>query len=276
MTHSYLTASLAQTMSEAFSGPARSVLGSPFGHMPLFKDDDPGVQIQTELKKIEDGIWKKTEKRLEEVKAGIKVKDYDTELAALEKEHAEVKSQLTEVQTQLGRLDVTGGSQGSERKSPGQLLVESKNFDTAKTGERFIVGAEVKALSSGAGSAGVLVTQPQRLALYEQPEEPHIRDLFAQGQTSSTSLVFPVRKTLTNAAAMVAELGLKPETDMTFEDKTFPVRKIAHIAKLSDEILADAPAIQSYVDTQLIEGLKDVEDVQLLKGNGTGQNLTGV
>ncbi|AFD25820.1 phage major capsid protein [Deinococcus gobiensis] len=280
MTHrSYLIASLAQTMSEAFSAPARSgspLLGGALGHMPLFDGGDAGAQIQAELKKIEDGIWKKTEKRLEEVKAGIKVKDYDAELAALEKEHTEVKTQLTEVQTQLGRLDVTGGGKGSERKSAGQLLVESKGFDTAKQGERFVVGTEVKALSSAAGSAGVMVTQPQRLGIYEQPEEPHIRDLFSQGQTSNSSLVFPVRKTLTNAAAMVAELAQKPESDMTFEDKTFPVRKIAHFVKLSDEILADAPAIQSYVDTQLIEGLKDVEDVQLLKGNGVGQNLTGV
>lgn len=275
MNKSLTTAHLALMMGAALAAPSRSIMGGPMGHAPKFDGDDPTAPIMAELKKIETGILQKTEKRMDEIKAGIKVKDYDTELANLEKEHTELKASMTDVQTKLGRLGTSGGDT-SERKSAGQLLVESKGFDGAKQGERFIVGAEVKALTSAAGSAGVLANQPQRLAMYELPEEPHIRDLFAQGTTQSSSLVFPVRKTLTNAAAMVAELAQKPETDMTFEDKTFPVRKIAHFAKLSDEILMDAAAIQSYVDAQLIEGLRDVEDVQLLKGNGTGQNLTGV
>ncbi|ALW89626.1 phage major capsid protein [Deinococcus actinosclerus] len=274
MTHSKdaLLASLALSMSEAFSGPARS--GKMFGGpATLWDGDEPS--IAQELKKIEDGIWKKTEKRLEEIKAGSRVKDYDTELAGLEKEHAEIKASLLDVQTKLGRLGASGG-EGGEIKSAGQLLVESKGFEGAKRGQRFIATAEVKALSTGAASAGVMARQPQRLAQYEVPDEPHIRDLFAQGTTQASSLVFPVRKTLTNAAAMVAELAAKPESDMTFEDRTFPVRKIAHYVKVSDELLDDAPGIQSYIDAQLIEGLRDVEDVQLLKGNGTGQNLTGV
>lgn len=268
-------ASLAPLMSEAFSGPASSTkMFGGFG-TPLFDEADPTAQVLAELKKIEEGIWSKTEKRLEEVKSGLKVKDYDPELKSLESEHAELKGKVTEIETKMGRLGVTGGLRQGETKSAGQQLVEAKGFDGVKQGERFLVSAEVKTLSSAAASAGVLV-QPQRLGLYEAPTEPHVRDLFTQGTTGSSSLTFPVRKVWTNNADMVAELGQKPESDFTFEDKTFPVRKIAHFVKLSDEILEDAAAIQSYVDAQLIEGLKDKEDLQLLKGNGVGQNLTGV
>lgn len=276
MKKAMLIASLATQMGMALSGPSTGILGGPMGHMPKFDGDDPVAPIMAELKKIEDGILAKTEKRMDEIKSGLKVKDYDTELANLEKEHAEVKTALKDVQVKLGRLDVTGGTDGSEYKTPGQMLVESKGFEGVKRGQRFVATAEVKALSTGAASAGVMARQPQRLPQYEMPEEPHIRDLFSQGSTQASSLVFPVRKTLTNAAAMVAELAAKPESDMTFEDKTFPVRKIAHYVKVSDELLDDAPGIQSYIDAQLIEGLRDVEDGQLLKGNGTGQNLTGV
>ena len=262
---------LAMDMSLALSGPSRGMFGLK---MPLYDDADPTAPILAELKKIEDGIWKKTEKRLDDMKEGIKVRDYDTELKALETEQAEVKKMLTEVQTKANRME--GGQQPDGHRSPGQQLIEAKSFEGAKRGERFVSSVEVKALSSSPASAGNLVAQPQRLPIYERPEEPHIRDLFSAGTTGGSSLIFPVRKTLTNAAAMTAELALKPESDMTFEDRTFPVRKIAHFVKLSDEILDDAPAIQSYVDAQLIEGLRDVEDVQLLKGNGVGQNLTGV
>ncbi|MFC4426211.1 phage major capsid protein [Deinococcus navajonensis] len=265
---------LATLMGQAYAGPSMS--GKMFGPAPtLFDDADPTAGIMAELSKIETGILAKTEKRMEEIKSGIKVKDYDSELANLEKEHTEVKKQLTDLEAKLGRLDVTTGLRQGEVKTAGQQLIESKGFDGAKQGERFLISAEVKALTSAAGSVGVLV-QPQRLGMYEAPTEPHLRDLFAQGTTTSSSLVFPVRKTWTNNADMVAELGLKPESDLVFEDKTFPVRKIAHFVKLSDEILDDAAAIQSYVDAQLIEGLREKEDGQLLKGNGTGQNLTGV
>jgi HK97 family phage major capsid protein len=271
---STLTSALASDMGAALSGPARnsSMFGGP---TPLFDDADPVAPLMAELKNIETRLGTKFEARLTEIKAGQKVPDLDPKIMQLEAEHTQIKADLDGLKAQANRLDLSGAGQ-PERKSAGQLLIESKNFESAKQGERFVVSAEVKALTTAAGSAGVLANQPQRLPFYEGPQEPHIRDLFAQGSTTSSSLVFPVRKTLTNAAAMVAELGLKPESDMTFEDKTFPVRKIAHTAKLSDEILEDAAAIQSYVDMQMIEGLRDVEDVQLLKGNGTGQNLTGV
>lgn len=270
------TAHLALMLGAALAAPSRSVLGAPMGHAPKFDGDDPVAPIMAELGKIEKGILAKTEKRMEEIKAGIKVKDYDAELASLEKEHGEIKGALQEVQTKLGRLDVTGGGSGTEYKTPGQQLIESKGYLEREKGERFVANVQVKAISTGLASAGVMARQPQRLPQYELPEEPHIRDLFSQGSTEASSLVFPVRKTLTNAAAMVAELAAKPESDMTFEDKTFPVRKLAHYVKVSDELLDDAPGIQSYIDAQLIEGLRDVEDVQLLKGNGVGQNLTGV
>ncbi len=249
-----------------------------------YGDDDPVAVVKEELKSLETRIVKLQDDRFEQFKAGLSLPDTDKRLTALEKQHAdataEMKGLMEEAQKKLGRLENGGGGEGEgERRSPGQQLVESKSFkDNVRPGERerFVAKAEVKALSTQAGSAAKLVTQPQRLAMFEAPDEPHIRDLFAQGTTTSQQLTFPVRVTYTNNAGMVAELAQKPESDMTFDDKTFPVRKIAHFVRLSDELLADAPAIQSYVDAQLIEGLKDKEDVQLIKGDGTGQNLTGV
>ena len=75
---------------------------------------------------------------------------------------------------------------------------------------------------------------------------------------------------------MVPEGGVKPQSDFTFEMVTTEVKKIAHYIKASDEILEDAPALRSYIDAQLIDGLREVEDAQILKGDGTGQNLLGL
>lgn len=253
-------------------------------HTPLHDDADPVTPVLEALKGVEARIQKNMEERIEKKSLGE-----NKELKKLEEQHEqlsqELKGQLDEVKKTLGRLDLTAGlSQGNARKSPGSHLVDSEEFKAVsedfrtKNGRRFTTRVEfdVKALTTADASAGALVVQPQRLDFQARPTEPHIRDLFAQGDTNATSLVFPVRTAYTNNAAMVPEMGLKPESDMTFDDQTFPVRKMAHYVKVSDELLADAPGFRSYIDAQLIEGLADVEDVQLLRGDGLGNNLTGI
>jgi HK97 family phage major capsid protein len=58
--------------------------------------------------------------------------------------------------------------------------------------------------------------------------------------------------------------------------KQAPVRTLAHIFKVSRQILDDAPSLASYINKRGTFGLKTVEETQLLTGNGTGQNLNGI
>src|SRR5690606_12877801 len=51
---------------------------------------------------------------------------------------------------------------------------------------------------------------------------------------------------------------------------------IAHLFKASRQVLEDAAQLASYIDKRARDGLADVEEAQLLNGNGTGQNLTGL
>ena len=74
----------------------------------------------------------------------------------------------------------------------------------------------------------------------------------------------------------MAEGTLKPESTLKLDLKNAPVRKIAHWFLASAEILSDAPGLRSMIDNRLRYGLAFVEDVQLLKGDGTGQNLLGI
>ena len=230
--------------------------------------------IQEALASIEANLGTKLETRLNEIKAGLNVPDQDAKIKQLEAEYAQLKADLQGLEAKANRLDLTGGLRAGERKSSGELFVESQEFKGRASG-RFSVTMEQKALTSAAGSIGSTL-QPQILAFQDAPTEPHIRDLLPSGQTTSSVLKFPQRKSLTNNAAMVAEGAAKPQSDFTFEMVTTEVKKIAHYIKASDEILADAPALRSYIDAQLIEGLREVEDAQILKGDGTGQNLLGL
>ncbi len=80
----------------------------------------------------------------------------------------------------------------------------------------------------------------------------------------------------TNAAAPVAEGTLKPESNITFTKETANVKTIAHWIQASRQIMDDAPALQSYINSRMMYGLALVEENQMLNGDGTGDNLQGL
>lgn len=80
----------------------------------------------------------------------------------------------------------------------------------------------------------------------------------------------------TNNAAEVAQAAAKPESAITFEQYNVPIETVAHWIKVSNQLLADAPAVASYIDTRLRDGLAQRVDAQLLNGNGTTPNLSGL
>lgn len=80
----------------------------------------------------------------------------------------------------------------------------------------------------------------------------------------------------TNDASEVAQGTAKPESDVTFEQYNVPITTVAHFIKVSNQLLADAPAVASYIDTRLRDGLAQHVDKQLLLGDGTAPNLSGL
>ena len=73
-----------------------------------------------------------------------------------------------------------------------------------------------------------------------------------------------------------AELDTIPEKDFEFQEFKAYLKKIAVINKHSVEILKDAPQLVAAIKGWLQEDVNIVTDAQLLTGNGSGDNLTGV
>jgi HK97 family phage major capsid protein len=103
-----------------------------------------------------------------------------------------------------------------------------------------------------------------------------VADLMASGQATSNAIIYMVETLFTNAAAPVAEGGAKPESALTFDQRTDPVSKIAHWLPVTEELLEDVPAMQAYIDARLELGVQLAEEDQLLNGNGTPPNLMGI
>lgn len=103
-----------------------------------------------------------------------------------------------------------------------------------------------------------------------------VRSLLGQANTTSNAVSYRRETGFTNAAAPVAEAALKPESNITFEEVTAPVRTLAHWIKLSRQVLDDDGQLRSEIDTTLRYGLGYVVEGQLLHGDGSGQNLHGL
>jgi HK97 family phage major capsid protein len=103
-----------------------------------------------------------------------------------------------------------------------------------------------------------------------------IRELFRSIPVTSNMVNSLRELAFTNNAAEVSQGAAKAESDATFEQYNVPITTVAHFIKVSNQLLADSPAIIAYIDTRARDGLAQRIDAQLLNGNGTSPNLSGL
>lgn len=103
-----------------------------------------------------------------------------------------------------------------------------------------------------------------------------VADVLPQFTTESNSIEFTRELLATNNAAETAEGVAMPESAITFELDNEPVRTIGTFLKASTQIIDDAPALESYINTRLRHFVDYRVDQQLVTGDGTGQNLSGM
>ena len=202
-----------------------------------------------------------------------------------------------------------------QAKTFGQLFVESDAYqgfvkqyarngvipDALKGLQSAGFAADVKDLITGVSntSGGALITND----VYSQitdlvgSRELTMRDVVTKSTTQSDTVEFVRVTTKTSAAAAVAEAttsasptapgsagplvpaaggGYKPESGMAFERVSTAVKTLAHWIPITKRAAADAGQVRTMVDVFLREGLADILDSQMLTGNGSGENLTGI
>jgi HK97 family phage major capsid protein len=173
---------------------------------------------------------------------------------------------------------LNGGRNGANMPSPFQ-------YNGSLTGG-YGVKDVYSALPTGTpGSFGTIqrdpmVTQPTRTK--------RVRDLFPSRSTTAAVIEYfrhlgftTPGTTASNNAAMVAErsggtFGAKPQSSFQFVGQQAPVRTLAHWEAAHRNVLADEPQLRSIIDNELMYGLRLQEDFQILRGDGTGENLEGI
>lgn len=103
-----------------------------------------------------------------------------------------------------------------------------------------------------------------------------IASLLPQGTTESPLIRYLVETAVTNAAAATAEGGLMPESAISFDKADEVLHSIKTFLPITDEMLADWLQTMSYVDARLMLFVDQAEEIQLLKGDGSGENMVGL
>lgn len=248
------------------------------------------------------GIWAKAEEEEREtssdergevekhLKAIEQLKEKKAEIEEAIKVEAEVKRVSQEMGPSDG-LELKNGADSIEPtyhvKTVGEQFVESEGYralrDRIKSGNGVPQNAstgpvELKAgtlLEGGQGAGLIPVPQVVSGQVETLFQRLTIADVLPSGQASSNSLRYIVEGTATNGADTVAEGEEKPASDLALSTVDEPIQKIATVLTVSDEMLEDAAAVQSYINGRLSLFVKITEEDQLIRGSGTPPDISG-
>lgn len=196
----------------------------------------------------------------------------------LTKEMAALTDQLTAIQQKGVKMD-----KGQKPQSLGEQFVNSDAFKNYRNGSankakiEFQNNTIIGEGGSPQNPTDDIVPKQYMPGIVGGAFRPlQILDAIPTGTATGNTVHYTRELLYTNAAAETAEGGQKPETTLTFEGVDTPVRTIAHFLKVSKQVLDDAPALRTYIDTRMSYGVRLRAEQQVVNGNGTSPNLSGI
>jgi len=241
---------------------------------------DERLEIEENLKAIET---LKTEKA--EVEANLKtlqdVEDIGRQLGPAVSSMSVVSEPQDRMFQALGRHKTLGEvfTDSAGYKSAVNQYRESgrlpQGFSTGAVGMEF-KGTLLEGPGGGGGPLAAPVPQVVDGVVQKLFQPLTFADLVLSGQATVNSLRYVVEGTATSGAAGVPEGGSKPQSTLGLTTTDEPIKKIATSLKISDEMIEDAPAIQSYINGRLSLFVRIEEERQLLRGTSGGNEVQGL
>ena len=252
--------------------------------MPL--DDEKTVaelakEINDKFSAKLDEVKEIAEKAISEAEKGTKSSN-----SANEKTD-ETLNELNSLKSILDELQQKGLRQGGDatgaQKSVGAQFVESESFKAFQANPRkgdsaeLLIKADLTTATGGAGGMGAAVHANHLPGIKPLPQRRMtVRSLLMPGQTDLPLIDYDRETGFTNNAAPTAEGALKPQSTFEIEEVQTRTKVIAHWIRVSKQTLSDVSQIRSTIDNRLLYGLDFKEELQLLFGDNTGENLHGI
>jgi HK97 family phage major capsid protein len=235
--------------------------------------------LELQLKSGFEGLQKKYDAAIEEVEKGNKV------AGDLKKQIEDQKGELQKVIDQVQDLEQKGvklRGKTSEGKSFIELIKGNDKYQALTSKSQSVAEIEITKSDMASmsetkvTSAGLVAPQYDPVIQGAPRQNLLIRDLIPTTPVTGQSFTYFRELLHTLGAGMVPEGGAKPTSNVTFEQVTDIIKKIAVWMPVTDEALDDVPQLYSYIQELLRYDLELKREGQLLKGDGTGNNLNGI
>jgi HK97 family phage major capsid protein len=198
----------------------------------------------------------------------------DSETTAEVKALSDNFKELSATVTALAQKS-TKGEPEEKAKSAGEEFVKSAEFSQLVKGTSQKVRVELK--NTVLGSPTTTTIPSYQAGVVPGAFRPlAIRDVLPQYSTGTDLVVLTREASFTNNAAGQTQGAAKAQSAITFDKYNVTVETIAHWLKVSKQLLQDAPAVVSYIENRLRFGVEAKTDDQLLNGNGTSPQLSGL
>jgi len=171
-------------------------------------------------------------------------------------------------------------SQKEDKSFKGGLIksINDGALDSLKNGMSRSARFEIKAdMTMNADFSGEVVPADRIPGYkYDPTRAVHIRSLIPQGSTTSDVVRFVKESGYSDGSGNVAEGATLSQSDFDMAADNNTVEKIGAYLRISEEMLADTPQLTSYISARVPAKLLAKEDDQILNGNGTSPNLSGI
>lgn len=181
--------------------------------------------------------------------------------------------ELADEIVQLKQRGLPGQASQTKEDSVGEQFVKSEGYKTFQNGNTNRVRLEVKnTVTNPIGNtfsdrAGFVGGAFRSLTL---------ESLLTSLSTNSNAVDYVRENVFTNSAAETAEGAQKPESALTTTLVSEPVSTVAHWIKISKQLAADNSALAAYINTRMIYGVNLRVENQIIAGNGTAPNMSGL
>ncbi|AMS20663.1 phage major capsid protein [Pseudomonas carnis] len=235
--------------------------------------------LENQLKEGFGGLQKKYDAVADELQKG------NTVTAEMKSQIENQKGEIERVIEQVQKLEEKGiklRNQNPEKKSFIDFVKGNDNYQaltkkTQSSAEIEITKSDMASMAEvKVTSAGLVAPQYDPVIQGAPRQNLLIRDLIPTTPVTGQAFTYYRELLHTLGAGMVPEGGAKPTSNVTFEQVTDTIKKIAVWMPVTDEALDDVPQLYSYIQELLRFDLELKREGQLLKGDGTGNNLNGI
>ncbi|WP_312377539.1 phage major capsid protein [Pseudomonas oryzihabitans] len=193
-------------------------------------------------------------------------------------------AQITEIELKMGRRGGPASGRGhGNGGSPIESFVQSEQLKmmhkgASSTGRVQLQGGDLPTLRKALTSSSVDVPAQRAGGLYNNPQPTlSFLDLLPVVPVTAGTFEFMSLTAAANGAALqVNEGDLKAESTPAFAVQRADIVTIAHWVRASNQVLADAPALERQLGDLMTYGVEAKLETEVLKGDGTTGHMLGL